>query len=313
MRIGFAGTPAFAATALKAILEQGNPVVVVLSQPDRPHGRGLKTEPGPVAALARTHGIALLQPSSLKSEQERAPPTAVALDVLVVAAYGLILPRQVLDWPKHGCINIHASLLPRWRGAAPIQRALLAGDAETGISIMRMDAGLDTGPVTSQHRIPIAARETAGTLHDKLAAAGGQAIVATLATLARDGRLDAQPQDRENATYAAKITRDETIIDWTASAQTIDRAVRAFNPAPGAGTQFEGAPLKIWDAEAAPGRFGTPGVILRADATGILIACGEGALLVRELQPASGRRMSAAAFLAGHPLATNARVGAAID
>ena len=171
---------------------------------------------------------------------------------------------------------------------------------------MRMDAGLDTGPVISQHRIPIAARETAGTLHDKLAAAGGQAIVATLATLAGDGRLDARPQGGENATYAAKITRDETIIDWTASAQTIDRAVRAFNPAPGAGTQFEGALLKIWDAEPAPGRFGTPGVILRADPTGILIACGEGALLVRELQPASGRRMSAAAFLAGHALTTNA-------
>jgi methionyl-tRNA formyltransferase len=312
MRIGFAGTPAFAATALKAILDPGNPVVVVLSQPDRPHGRGLKTEPGPVAALARTHGIALLQPRSLKSEEERAPLAAVALDVLVVAAYGLILPRQVLDWPKHGCINIHASLLPRWRGAAPIQRALLAGDAETGISIMRMDAGLDTGPVISQHRIPIAARETAGTLHDKLAAAGGQAIVATLATLARDGRLAAQPQAGENPTYAAKLAREETVVDWTASAQRIDRVVRALNPAPGAGTQFEGVRLKIWDAEPAPGRFGTPGIILRADAAGILIACGEGALLVRELQPASGRRMSAAAFLAGHPLTTNARVGAAI-
>ena len=228
----------------------------------------------------------------------------------MVVAYGLILPQQLLDWPTHGCINIHASLLPRWRGAAPIQRSLLSGDAETGISVMRMDAGLDTGPVISQHRVAIAARETAGTLHDKLAAAGGRAIVATLATLGRDGRLDARPQAGDNATYAAKIDRDEAIIDWNASAQKIDRAVRAFNPVPGAGTRFEGMVLKIWDAEPASGRFGTPGTILRADATGILIACGEGALLVRELQPAGGRRMSAAAFLAGHPVAANAQVGA---
>jgi methionyl-tRNA formyltransferase len=163
-----------------------------------------------------------------------------------------------------------------------------------------------------QRRVPIAARETAGTLHDKLATAGGQAIVAALVTLARDGRLDAQPQAGADATYAAKIDRSEAIIDWKASAQTIDRAVRAFNPVPGAGTQLEGTLLKIWDAEPAPGRFGTPGIILRADATGILIACGEGALLVRELQPAGARRMSAAAFLAGHPVAANARVGAAI-
>jgi methionyl-tRNA formyltransferase len=310
MRIGFAGTPAFAATALKAILAAGNSVVVVLTQPDRPHGRGLKTAPGPVAALARSHGLTLLQPRSLKMEEERAALTAVALDVLVVAAYGLILPPPLLDWPTHGCINIHASLLPRWRGAAPIQRALLSGDTETGISVMRMDAGLDTGPVISQHRLAIAARETAGTLHDKLAAAGGRAIVATLATLGRDGRLDARPQAGDNATYAAKIDRDEAIIDWNASAQKIDRAVRAFNPVPGAGTRFEGMVLKIWDAEPASGRFGTPGTILRADATGILIACGEGALLVRELQPAGGKRMSAAAFLAGHPVAAYAQVGA---
>ena len=312
MRIGFAGTPAFAATALKAVLAAGNPVALVLTRPDRPRGRGLKTQPGPVAAIADEEGIPQFQPRGLNNGDE-ARLTAVELDVLVVAAYGLILPQRILDWPKHGCINIHASLLPRWRGAAPIQRALLAGDVETGISIMRVDAGLDTGPVISQCRVPIAARETAGTLHDKLAAAGAREVVATLASLAQNGRLDARPQAEESATYAAKIGTGESTIDWTASAQTIDRAVRAFDPAPGAETFFEGVLLKIWDAEPARGRFGPPGSIVRADAAGLLVACGEGGLFVRELQAAGGRRMSAAAFLAGHRLPKNARLGTAND
>ena len=311
MRIGFAGTPAFAATALKAILEAGHPVALVLTQPDRPRGRGLKTQPGPVAAIAHGRGIPLFQPRVLKTGEEAARMTAIGLDILVVAAYGLILPQPLLDWPTHGCINIHASLLPRWRGAAPIQRALLAGDEETGISIMRMDSGLDTGPVISQCRVPIAARETAGTLHDKLAAVGAREIVAALGSLARDGRLDARPQVEESATYAAKIGREESLIDWSASAQAIDRTVRAFNPTPGAETRLEGTVLKIWDAEPARGRFGAPGSILRADATGILVACGEGGLLVRELQAAGGRRMSASAFVAGHRLSGNASLGKA--
>ena len=313
MRIGFAGTPAFAATALKAILEAGYPVALALTQPDRPRGRGLKTQPGPVATFAREKGIRLFQPRVLTPGEEIAQLTAVGLDVLVVAAYGLILPQRILEWPAHGCINIHASLLPRWRGAAPIQRALLAGDVETGISIMRIEARLDAGPVISQCSVPIAKRETAGSLHDKLVAAGAREIVAALALLARDGRLDARPQAEESATYAAKIDREESLIDWTRSAQAIDRAIRAFNPAPGAETRLEGAVLKIWDAEPAPGRFGAPGTIVGADAAGILVACGEGGLLVRELQPAAGRRMSAAAFLAGHRLRGNASLGTARD
>jgi methionyl-tRNA formyltransferase len=308
-RIGFAGTPAFAATALKAILEAGMPVVAVLAQPDRPHGRGLRTEPGPVSALAGAQGIPLYQPSGLKSAQEQATLTAMVLDVMVVAAYGLLLPPPILAWPKYGCLNIHASLLPRWRGAAPIQRALLAGDAETGISIMRMDAGLDTGPVIARHSLPIGSRDTAGSLREKLAPLGASAIVEALRALDRLGRLDATPQTETSATYAAKIDARESIIDWAASAASIDRVIRAFSPTPGARTALDGELIKIWNAEAAPGRFGVPGIVIRADAKGILVACGEGALLVRELQRAGAKRMSAAAFLAGRPLATNARFG----
>lgn len=310
-RIGFAGTPAFAATALKAILDAGMPVVAVLAQPDRPHGRGLRVEPGPVSALAAAQGIPLYQPVGLKTEQEQATVTAVALDVLVVAAYGLLLPPPILAWPKYGCLNIHTSLLPRWRGAAPVQRALLAGDAETGVSIMRMDVGLDTGPVIAQHPLPIGARDTAGSLRDKLAALGASAIVQTLAALDRHGRLDAAAQPEAAASYATKIDTRECVIDWGAAALSIDRTIRAFNPTPGARTMLDGELIKIWNAEPAPGRFGSAGSVVRVDPKGILIACGEGALLVRELQRAGSKRLSAAAFLTGRPLATNARFGAA--
>jgi methionyl-tRNA formyltransferase len=310
-RIGFAGTPAFAATALKAILEAGMPVVAVLAQPDRPHGRGLKVEPGPVSALAAAQGIPLYQPAGLKSAQEQATLTGTALDVLVVVAYGLLLPPQILAWPKYGCLNIHASLLPRWRGAAPIQRALLAGDLETGISVMRMDAGLDTGPVVAQHRLPISARDTAGSLRDKLAALGASAIVEALRALGRNARLDATAQTEAAASYAAKIDARESVIDWEASAPSIDRTIRAFNPTPGARTTLDGELIKIWNAEPAPGGATSAGSVVRADAKGILIACGKNALLVRELQRAGSKRLSAAAFLAGRPLATNARFGAA--
>ena len=310
-RIGFAGTPAFAATALKAILDAKLPVVAVLSQPDRPHGRGLRVESGPVSALALSRGIPLHRPASLKNAPEQGTLTATPLDVLVVAAYGLILPPPVLTWPKYGCLNIHTSLLPRWRGAAPIEHALLAGDAETGISIMRMDAGLDTGPVVVQHRLRIDSHDTAGSLREKLAALGASAIVETLATLERDGRLDATPQAVAGATYASKIDRDESVIDWHGSASTIDRVIRAFNPAPGARTALDGELIKLWNAEPVSGRFGAPGSVVRADGKGILVACGEGALLVHELQRAGGKRLFAAAFLAGRPLATNARFEAA--
>ena len=310
-RIGFAGTPAFAATALRAILDAKLPVVAVLSQPDRPHGRGLKVEPGPVGALALSRGISLHQPASLKSAPEQVALTATPLDVLVVAAYGLILPPPILAWPSYGCLNIHASLLPRWRGAAPIQRALLAGDVETGVSIMRVDAGLDTGPVVAQHRLRVDSHDTAGSLREKLATLGASAIVEALAMLERDGRLDSTPQAEAGATYASKIGRGESVIEWHGSASTIDRVIRAFNPAPGARTALDGELIKIWNAEPVSGRFGASGSVVRADGKGILVACGQGALLVHELQRAGGKRLSAAAFLAGRPLATNARFDAA--
>src|SRR5262245_62110092 len=250
MRIGFAGTPAFAAIGLKAILEAGYPVAIVLTQPDRPRGRGMKTEPGPVAALARERGLSLLQPRSLKTAEDRAPLTALSLDVMVVAAYGLILPPQLLDWPKHGCINIHASLLPRWRGAAPIQRALLAGDAETGISIMRLDAGIDTGPVLLERRLPIGMHDTAGDLHDSLGELGAAALIEAIDGLAA-GTITARAQPAEGATYAPKIEKSEARIDWNAGAAEIDRRVRAFNPWPIAETQFAGEPLKLLRAQLA--------------------------------------------------------------
>jgi methionyl-tRNA formyltransferase len=309
MRVGFAGTPAFAVSALEAIVAHGYPVALVLTQPDRPSGRGLKLEPPPVKTLATSRGLCVLQPATLKGAATLAQLRDVTLDVLVVAAYGLLLPRPVLEWPRHGCLNIHASLLPRWRGAAPIQRALLAGDAETGVTIMQMDAGLDTGPILDVERVAIAPRETGGSLHDKLAAAGARTIVAVLERLARDGALVAQPQPTDGITHAAKITVGDTAIDWRASARAIDRQVRAFDPAPGASAQLGDETVKI--RAAAPltsgARSGEPGEILRADAAGLVVACGDEALRVTELQPAGGRRMSAAAFVAGRRLAPGAR------
>jgi methionyl-tRNA formyltransferase len=310
LRVAFAGTPPFAATALAAILDAGHDVAVVLTQPDRPQGRGLKLAPSAVKALAVERGLPVLQPPTLKA----APlPAGTKVDVLIVAAYGLILPRAMLDWPRHGAINIHASLLPRWRGAAPIQRALLAGDGETGISIMQMDAGLDTGPVIERVVVPIAPRDTAGALTDRLAAAGAEAIVRTLATLANAGALAAQPQDASAASYAGKIERADAAIHWDDDAATIDRAIRAFNPAPGAFARLQGATIKIWAAEPVSGSPGPAGRIVSADGNGLLVACGRGALRVRELQRAGGRRLSAAAFLAGHPVAAGTTFDAAAD
>ena len=310
LRVAFAGTPRFAATALAAILDAGHDVALVLTQPDRPQGRGLKLAPSAVKALAVERGLPVLQPPTLKA----APlPAGTKVDVLIVAAYGLILPQALLDWPRHGAINIHASLLPRWRGAAPIQRALLAGDGETGISIMQRDAGLDTGPVIERVVVPIAPRDTAGTLTDRMAAAGAEAIVRTLATLANAGALAAQPQDASAASYAGKIERADAAIRWNDDAATIDRAIRAFNPAPGAFARLQGATIKIWAAEPASGSPGPAGRIVGADGNGLLVACGRGALRVRELQRAGGRRLSAAAFLAGHPVAAGTTFDAAAD
>ena len=309
IRVGFAGTPTFASTALAAILDAGFEVTLVLSRPDAARGRGMKLAPSAVKSLAQARGIPVFQPIRLRDSAACSELTAAPLDVLVVAAYGLILPAAILEWPRHGCLNIHASLLPRWRGAAPIARALLAGDRQTGISIMQMDVGLDTGPVVTTRVVPITPRDTALTLHDKLAAAGGVAIVEILHKLARDHLVETVPQPAEGATYANKIERSEAAIDWTDAAAAIDRKVRAFNPFPAAQTTLAGEVIKIWGAEPAAGHFGAAGKVVHADARGIVIACGDGALVVRELQRAGARRLSAAAFLAGHPLAPDAQFG----
>jgi methionyl-tRNA formyltransferase len=310
LRVGFAGTPPFAATALDAILGAGFDVVAVLTRPDQRQGRGLKLTPSAVKVVALEHGLTLLQPDALRDEGAKLVLDGPAFDVLVVAAYGLILPQRVLDFPRHGCINIHASLLPRWRGAAPIQRAVLAGDARTGISIMQMDAGLDTGALISTRAIDVGPRDTTATLTDKLAAAGAAAIVDVLDELRSKGRLDSAPQGEDGASYARKISRDDAAIDWEASALAIDRQIRAFDPAPGAFTMLDGKTIKIWAADPAPGQSAAPGTVLRADGDGLLIACGDQALAIRELQRAGGRRLAAGDFLAGNPIATGVRAGA---
>ncbi len=311
MRVGFAGTPAFAATVLAGLVDGGFAVPLVLTRPDRPKGRGLKEQPSAVKALALERGLAVLQPGSLKAEADRAAALAIPVDVLVVAAYGLILPQAVLDWPRYGCLNVHASILPRWRGAAPIERALLAGDVETGITIMQMDAGLDTGPTTDVLRVPVAPRETAATLTVKLAAAGATAIVAAVRHLEREGALASTPQAQQGACYAPKIDKIEATIDWRASAEAIDRQVRAFDPVPGAGTVLAGEPIKLWGAapSALPMPAATPGTVLAAGPKGMLVACGEGALRIDEVQPAGGRRMGIAAFIAGRRIAPGTRFG----
>ncbi len=311
MNVGFAGTPAFAASVLQALLDAGFPVSLVLTQPDRPRGRGQKLEPGPVKRIALETGIPVFQPQSLATDLLRAPLFASAIDVLVVAAYGLLLPPAVLAWPRQGCVNVHASLLPRWRGAAPIQRALLAGDAQSGVTLMRMDAGLDTGPMLDAVEVEVSPRETAGSLEHKLAAQGARLLVAYLhrrATGVPDAPI-AQPAD--GATYAAKVRKAEAEIDWRAAAVTIDRQVRAFDPAPGASTSLYGETIKLWRAEPAAieARDAAPGAVLAMDGAGLVVACGEGALRVAELQPAGGRRMSAGAFVAGRHVASGARFG----
>jgi methionyl-tRNA formyltransferase len=304
MRVGFAGTPPFAAAVLSALLDAGHPVPLVLTRPDRPRGRGLKLEPSAIGALAASRGLVVAQPATLKTDDARAPIVAVALDVLVVAAYGLILPQPILDWPTHGCINVHASLLPRWRGAAPIERAILAGDQESGVTLMQMDAGLDTGPTLAHVPVAIGSRETAGTLHDRLAAAGGEAIVAALERLARLGSLGTTPQPAAGVTYAAKIARADALIRWSDDAFAIDRRVRAMNPNPGAVTMLDLQPYKIWQAEpSADDVAAAPGTIVAATAQGVVVACGAGQLRVVELQPAGGRRMRAADCVAGRRIA----------
>jgi len=304
MRVGFAGTPAFAATALAAIADAGFDVPLVLTRPDRPQGRGLRVLPSAVAALAAARRLPVLAPATLRTPEARAPVVAHALDVLVVAAYGLILPPEVLAWPRHGCVNIHASLLPRWRGAAPIERAILAGDRETGISLMRMDAGVDTGPIIEQVRVPIEDDDTGATLTARLAATGAAAIVAALARLRDSGALRATPQPDAGATYAPKLAKAEAAIDWNAAAADIARRIRAFDPVPGATATLGARSIRLRRAAVvATTASARPGSVLAAGSDGIVVACGEGALRVDELQPAGGRTMSAAAFVAGRGVA----------
>ncbi|CAG0968980.1 methionyl-tRNA formyltransferase [Burkholderiales bacterium] len=301
MRVAFAGTPEFAARALDAILAAGFDVPLVLTQPDRPAGRGLKLCASPVKQRALVAGIPVVQPATLKRAEWRAPILVQHVDLLVVAAYGLLLPPEILSWPAQGCLNIHASLLPRWRGAAPIQRAILAGDRETGVAIMQMDAGLDTGPVLATAAMAILPADTSGSLHDKLAAQGARLITEVLAGYAAGRPLPAVPQPSEGAVYAAKLCADDARIDWSADAEFISRQIRALDPAPGAVATLGGAPCKIWRV-AVEAREGTPGAILEVARDSLLVACGRRSLRILEWQPAGSRRMSLGAYLAGHPM-----------
>ena len=299
MKVIFAGTPDFAAAALKAIAAAGFEVPLVLTQPDRPKGRGMQLAPSPVKQAALELGLRVAQPEKLRNNAEALQMLKeVEADVMVVAAYGLILPQEVLDTPKHGCLNIHASLLPRWRGAAPIQRAIEAGDAETGVCIMQMDIGLDTGDVVSEHRYTIQPTDTANEVHDALMGLGAEAIVADLLHLQAEGRLNAVKQLEEGVTYAQKLSKEEARIDWNESAAVIECKIRAFNPVPAAWVEYQGKPMKIWRAEVVV-QQGCAGEVLSCSADGLVVACGENALNITELQPAGGRRMNIAAFAAG--------------
>lgn len=304
MRLAFAGTPEFAGVALQALLDAGHEIALVLTQPDRPAGRGLRAQPSAVKSLAIRNGLALEQPASLKDVAIYRTISRVEPDAMVVAAYGLIVPKDLLLLPRLGCINIHASLLPRWRGAAPIQRALLAGDAATGVTIMQMDEGLDTGAILAQEAIPIEADDTAQTLHDKLADLGARLVVRVLAA-----PLTPRPQSSAEALYAAKVTREEARLDWRETAAAIERKVRAFNPAPCAYTELRGEPLKIWRAAVVPDVTGVPGTVCETGRGGIVVACGGGGLRLLEVQRAGGKRLPVAAFLAGTPLAAGTRLG----
>lgn len=304
MKVAFAGTPEFAAAALEAILAAGFDVPLVLTQPDRPAGRGMQLQPSPVKRVALAAGIPVHQPEKLRTPEQQTPLADVQADVLVVAAYGIILPQAVLDLPRQGCLNIHASLLPRWRGAAPIHRAIQAGDAETGITIMQMDAGLDTGPMLLSRAEAIHADDTTGSLHDRLALLGAEMIVEALRAL--PGGLTATPQPADGVTYAAKIGKAEASIDWNRPAVELERAIRAFNPFPGAVATLQQTPVKLWRARAIDAA-GTPGEVLLAEGAGVIVACGEGALCITELQKPGGKRLPAAEFLRGMPIAAGSR------
>ena len=317
MKILFAGTPEFACAALAHVLAAGFDVPLVLTQPDRPAGRGMKLQASPVKQLALERGIAVAQPRGLRLDGKYPDDAAAAreaivaaqADAMVVAAYGLILPRWVLDAPRLGCLNIHASLLPRWRGAAPIHRAIEAGDTQTGVTIMQMDEGLDTGAMLLREALPIRADDTTARLHDRLATLGGRLIVEAL-EIAACGGLRAEPQPAEGITYAHKIEKAEAAIDWSLPAAVIERRVRAFDPFPGASTALAGEAIKVWAAQLADGA-GAPGSVLDVGDHGITVACGEQALRLTQLQRAGGKRLAAGEFLRGFPITPGQRLGAA--
>ena len=303
LSVVFAGTPDFSVPALAAIAASRHRVLAAYTQPDRRSGRGLKVEPGPVRRAAEALGIPVEQPPTLKDPVAQAALAALQPDVMVVVAYGLILPQAVLDIPRLGCLNIHASLLPRWRGAAPIQRAIAAGDDRTGITIMRMEAGLDTGPMLSQEAFALAAGETGGSLHDRLSVLGARMIVEALDAL-EAGRARFVPQDDSLATYARKLSKAEAALDWSRPAGVLERQVRAFDPWPVAETRLEGEQLRIWAAHAAGGAGGgTPGTVLAADAGGIVVAAGEGVLVLDRVQLPGKRPVAAAELARTRPLA----------
>jgi methionyl-tRNA formyltransferase len=308
VKIIFAGTPQFAASALAALMQE-HEVVAVLTQPDRPSGRGMQLTASPVKQLALQYGLPVLQPATLRTEEAQRAIAALGADVMVVAAYGLILPQPVLQIPRFGCLNIHASLLPRWRGAAPIQRAILAGDAETGITIMQMDEGLDTGDMLLKKACPIAAEDTAETSHDKLAGLGALAITEALRDL-EHGKLRPERQDERLATYAAKLTKGEAQLDWNQDAAQLERAVRGYYPFPVAQTSFGETPLKVLRASVGAGGAAPPGTVVAVDRDAIDVACGSGTLALQVLQKPGGKALPAAQFVQGFPVKAGDRFGA---
>ncbi|MBA1146750.1 methionyl-tRNA formyltransferase [Ectothiorhodospiraceae bacterium WFHF3C12] len=303
MNLVYAGTPDFAVPALRRLIDEGYDIVGVYTQPDRAAGRGRKPRPSPVKQLAEACGLPVFQPETFKDVSAQGELAGLEPDVMVVAAYGLLLPQPVLEMPRHGCINIHASLLPRWRGAAPIQRALLAGESETGVTLMQMEAGLDTGPMLEWRVCEIGEDDTAGDLHDRLAELGAQLLAESLPAIL-DGTIKPTPQNDADATYAPKLSKDEAVVDWAEDAEVICRRVRAFNPWPVAQARFGGQWLRIWRASAMDGNpQSEPGEVLAVGASGIDVAAGRGVLRLLELQAPGGRRLAASDFLNGHPIA----------
>jgi methionyl-tRNA formyltransferase len=308
MNLIFAGTPAFAVPALEALMRAGHRIRAVYTQPDRPAGRGRKLAASPVKQCAQTHGLEIRQPETISGEEKTL--RADVPDAMIVIAYGLLLPPPILAIPRHGCINVHASLLPRWRGAAPIPRAIEAGDSETGVSIMQMEAGLDTGPVLAEARTPIHATDTARTLHDRLALLGAETLVATLERLAHGG-VTPQPQDNAGASYAKKLSKEEARLDWTRPAAVLHRQIRAFNPWPVTSTTWRGKTLRLWEAGPLEAQHaaGVPGTIVQADAAGIRVLTGDGILTLTRLQAEGGKILAAGEFLNGHKLTAGDRLG----